>query len=736
MNNPLLTATRLLLARRSLAALALLASPLYAQDDTGLPSGDLEEIVVVGIFEESDRVTGSAHRVDQQLLETFRHDDINRVLNFIPGVYAREEDGFGLRPNIGLRGGSADRSQKVTLMEDGVLFAPAPYSAPAAYVFPITSRIVNVEVYKGPSSVEFGPQTIGGAINLVSAPIPSSPAFEAALGGGSDGYRSAHLRAGNRFDRTGVLAEYVHIASDGFKSLDQGGDTGFSKNELMLKADREFDVGTLELRLGYADEVSNETYLGLTDADLRSRPHRRYQASELDRMDWELATGRASWNQQLWGASFTATGYIQRFDRAWRKFNNFSGADIREVLANPEGPFNQVFVDILRGTNTDGFGGTVDDIRIGTNDRSFLSGGSQGTFAWEFAGRFEHRLTLGARYHYDRIDRLHDELGYEQTSGTIVRNAQSRTVTTVNSAETDAIALWIRDEINLNDRWMVVPGLRIESISNDFENELAGSSTGNDYVIVLPGIGARVAVTEEFTLLAGAHKGFSPAIPSPSGSLEAEEAINYELGGQWQGSLGRLELIGYYSDYSNLTAICTVASGCAATNLDSQTNAGEVETRGIEAGWSHDFETGSFTVPVMFTYTFTDAEFGEAFSSSNPQFGDVIPGDELPYIPPHRANASIGLNGSRWGAHASITYTERMRDQAGRGSFNSSEGSDASTVLDLAVHFDVGQSWTLSGRIDNVTDEVDVVSRRPFGARPMKPRTVRLEARYQLPQGR
>ncbi|MEM7284530.1 MAG: TonB-dependent receptor plug domain-containing protein, partial [Pseudomonadota bacterium] len=251
-----------------------------------------EEIVVVGIFEESDRVTGSAHRIGQDLLEEFRHDDINRVLNFVPGVYLREEDGFGLRPNIGLRGGSSDRSQKVTLMEDGVLFSPAAYSAPAAYFFPLTQRMIAVEVFKGPSSIEFGPQTIGGAINLVSAPIPQTTEFELGIAAGSDAYRSAQLRTGGKLGEFGVLAEFVHIGSDGFKDLDGGGDTGFEKNELSLKIDRELGPGVLELRLGYADEVSDETYLGLTEDDFRADSVRRYGASALDRMDWEWYGGR------------------------------------------------------------------------------------------------------------------------------------------------------------------------------------------------------------------------------------------------------------------------------------------------------------------------------------------------------------------------------------------------------------------------------------------------------------
>lgn len=275
-------------------ALAQAVNNNSESDDT-----EIDEIVVTGLFENEDRVTGSAHRIGEVVLEEFQYNDINRVLNLVPGVYAREEDGVGLRPNIGLRGSSAERSQKVALMEDGVLLAPAPYSAPAAYFFPLSARMVGVEVFKGPASIQYGPQTIGGAINLISAPIPDGNAAMIELSGGSDGYRHLHTRGGLQTETFGFLAEYMHLGSDGFKSLDNGGDTGFDKNELVLKGAVELGPGNLELRLTYADEVSNETYLGLTEEDLRANPQRRYAASALDRMEWDWISGRADWRQSF-----------------------------------------------------------------------------------------------------------------------------------------------------------------------------------------------------------------------------------------------------------------------------------------------------------------------------------------------------------------------------------------------------------------------------------------------------
>src|SRR5690606_35041039 len=101
-----------------------------AERETAEGEGGAEttEAVNVSVFGKSTtrRVTGSAHRIDEKELQRFEDDNIHRTLTRVPGVYVRGEDGYGLRPNIGIRGGSSDRSKKVTLLENGVLLGPAP----------------------------------------------------------------------------------------------------------------------------------------------------------------------------------------------------------------------------------------------------------------------------------------------------------------------------------------------------------------------------------------------------------------------------------------------------------------------------------------------------------------------------------------------------------------------------------------------------------------------------------
>ena len=134
----------------------------------------LEGIEIIGDKQTAKQLPGSGYVVDQEQLKTEAIDDINQALKTVPGLYIREEDAAGLRPNIGIRGATSERSEKITLMEDGVLIAPAPYTAPEAYYFPTILRMQSIEVLKGASMLKYGPQTTGGVLNMISTPIPTS----------------------------------------------------------------------------------------------------------------------------------------------------------------------------------------------------------------------------------------------------------------------------------------------------------------------------------------------------------------------------------------------------------------------------------------------------------------------------------------------------------------------------------------------------------------------------------
>lgn len=706
--------------------LLLIAAPAAAEDqpparpitDAELEALALETVETVEI--EGKAPPGSHATVDEATLERSEHDDIHKVLAHVAGVYLRDEDGYGLRPNIGMRGAAAERSAKVALMEDGVLIAPAPYSAPAAYYFPLVTRMSRVDVIKGPSAVLYGPNTVGGAVNLRSAPMAEERAgyVDAALG--SDLYGKLHGRFTERGRGWALQGEYVKLRTEGFKELDGGGDTGFDKDD----ASAWLRLGdSLDLRAGYAREGSNETYTGLSDADFDGAPQRRYRGTQLDRMDWDHVRLRADHKAELSPSRrVLTTAYRHTFHRVWGKVDAFVGErDLAGVLAAPEAGSNAIYYALLTGAADSQ--SPEEELVRGINDRRFVSQGAQSTFSAEARwGKTFHQLDAGARIHFDRADRRRHEDAYRMMSGTLVRSERARATVLDARAETIALALFAQDRLTW-DRLEVVLGTRIELLDTRYADYLGDQHTDGSTSVVIPGGGALYHLTDALSVLAGVHRGFVPAAPALEADLRPELSVNYEAGARWRSGVLAADVIGFFSDYSNLKGTCTFSTGCAATQEGDQFDGGRVHVGGVEAQIAAEIAVGGgLRVPLAASYTFTRSSFQTAFSSSFAAWGDVMPGDELPYLPVHQASLAAALGGERWEVGSSLRWHGEVRDVAGQGPVVAAERGDALLTIDLSAHVELRRWAELYVTVDNVLDEQVVVSRRPYGARPNAPR--------------
>ena len=212
---------------RTLAAAALFANAPIRLEEAVL---DLPQALVEAVTMTGGRPMGVPGAVTVLSAKTLRRHgdvDVSRALRSVPGVYIQEEDGFGLRPNIGLRGSGSERSSRISVLEDGVPIAPAPYTAPSAYYFPSAGRMNGIEVLKGASQIAHGPNTVGGAINLISTPIPADLSGRVDGRIGSFGTGRLHVHVGDGSGRIGWMVEALQAGSRGFKALDRGGPTGF-----------------------------------------------------------------------------------------------------------------------------------------------------------------------------------------------------------------------------------------------------------------------------------------------------------------------------------------------------------------------------------------------------------------------------------------------------------------------------------------------------------------------------
>lgn len=707
---------------------------------------DLDKIYITGGEDDIHRLPGSATLIDEVALEAFEYTDIHRILNAVPGVNLQEEDGYGLRPNIGLRGTSPERSKKVTIMEDGVLSGPAPYSAPAAYYFPNVSRMSAVEVFKGPATTQYGPATIGGAVNLVSRAIPFIAEGELDAQYGQYNFQRYNAYYGEQVGDFGYLIEGLNVSTDGFKELDSGSsETGFERNDVNLKTSWQ-SLGsinqTFQLKLGYADEKSNETYMGLTRDDFDADPYRRYAASQLDNMQWDHQQIHFSHNLELdSGLSFNTDLYRNTYQRDWFKVNGFhksAGVSIQEVLKDPTSGSNPDFYKVLTGEASSST--AAERIRIGNNGREYISQGIQTRANLNFVtGSLDHELELGLRLHQDQIERDHTEQNYAmQIGGVLIAEGVVENIK-LNKGEAQALAIYAKDEISFGDNTLTL-GLRSEQISTQLTDyKDADKNSKSNESVLLPGVGIYSQLMPEAGVLAGVHQGYSATPPGQDGDVESEKSLNFELGVRFDFNgfnLGQGEIIAFLNDYSQLTSSCSFNLGCDNNDQGDQVNAGEAQVMGVEAAWKLTREFAGYSFPVALTYTFTQAEFGKEFKDIKGAFGNagqvIFAGDELAYVPLHRLNAQLGIERSAWKANLSALYQSEMRDTPGQGSIADNEIIDAYMVLDLSTSYQALPTLQVYGTVDNLLANDYVVASMPYGYRPGKPRSANLGVKYKF----
>jgi Fe(3+) dicitrate transport protein len=746
--SPLLTA---------FGAVLFLSTSVFSTSAFANDNSFMEEVTIVGHRADEHQISGAAQYIGEAQLEEQTYSDIQKILRQAPGVSLQIEDGYGLRPNISIRGVATERSGRITLLEDNVLISPAPYSAPSAYYFPTAGRMHAVEILKGPAAISQGPYTIGGAMNMISTPIPSAVKGAVIAEASQDNTYRLHATYGNTMDNGfGFLLETHQWQSDGYQDIDRSGnDTGLDVEDYTVKLGYSADRHSIELKLQYAKQDSNQSYLGLTDNNFSDDPYRRYGLSALDNIHTEHQQQILRYQFEVSNSLiFTATAYNNEHERDWFKTEGIDLDGSVDAQSFSRTSWSNVINAINTGDSLNGYSssdlqsildGTSDtpqgSIQIRSNSREYFSRGIQLGLDWEVqSDSISHSIQIGLRLHEDEEDRLQRNSNYHQADGELILDDAGLLGNAGNRLqEAEALAFHIVDRIEFGD-WVLTPGLRYEDIDqkrtrweirNGRTDDPASraddnfrSSRNNSTQVLLPGIGVLYALNESTTLVAGVHKGFTA--PSNSPDVDEEEAINYELGVRYEGQNLRAEAIYFLSDYDNLLGECTASSGSDCTIGDAF-NGDAATVQGIELVMSTDLaRRADFSVPLSFNYTYIDSEFDSDIADTD-FFGSVSAGDPIPYIPEHQFNISVGFEMNRWRSYLNVNYVDKVCVRASCSAF---ETTDSSLTVDLSSRFEVSNLIDVYAKIENLTGEEDIMGRQPYGARPNKDRTATLGIRF------
>jgi len=704
-------------AHRHLLAFAALLSlaPAALQAQTAAAAqaderNDLPAVTILGSRLDQQRQPGSTAVVDEQAFENSRAFTVNEVLRKLPGVHVRDEEGFGLRPNISVRGLNPTRSTKVTLLEDGVPLAYAPYGDNASYYFPPVDRFTSVELVKGVGKLAYGPQTIGGVINFrTPAPARRTGGF-VELKGGSRDLLDAKVQA----SVGGFLLDATRKRGDGARD-----NTSSELTDLNVKG--RFDLGgghLLTAKLSHFVEDSVVTYSGLTAAELNLLGP-RYNPFKNDTFEIERTGGSLTHRWAIGGGrTLTTQAYAAYFDRDWwRQSSTTTDGQCGAAFTNARLAGRMVNVDACNANQG----------RL----RAYATYGVDSRFGTSYTlGGVTSLLDIGVK--------LHDESQKRLQVNTSSPTGRTGTVVENNIRYTRAYAAFVSNRIEFGENVVVTPIMRYESIENRRENRLTGrigTDTLNEWI---PGIGASWKFTQTTTLFAGVHRGFAPPRTEDiidgngtSTDVGAERSLNTELGVRTETLDGlSAQLTLFNNRFDRLIAVGSIAGG--STPLAE----GKATFRGLELSGSWYPQAGAlkgwFSTAAL-TWLPT-AEQNTAFRQvvGGAVVAGSVAGNRQPYAPERLATMTVGYDSDAWmvqleGVHTSQQFSDFANTVAGTA--NGQAGIiGRHTIFNLTGHWSINRSWLLFATVKNLQDDLYIVD-RTRGIQVGQPRLVHLGLR-------
>jgi Fe(3+) dicitrate transport protein len=674
------------------------------------------EVIVIGERDNLLRIPGSGATIETEDLERARVFTVNEALRQTAGVYPRDEEGLGLRPNIGVRGLSPTRSSEVLLLEDGLPLTYGPYGDNATYSHPPLRRFERIEILKGASQIRFGPHTVGGVVNYISPRAPDTFSGSLFVAGGDEGYGEAAVSIGGPFAGFRALG---YASTTTFDGVRDNHDLEFADYSLRLERTLAPDH-ELVARFSINREDSQVSYSGLTEAEFAADPYGNPFPN--DRFETQRYTGAITHGWQVSpSVDLTTSVYSLYFNRDWwRQSSNSS--------QRPSDASDPTCASMANLNTTCGSEGRL---------REYHQYGIESRLNWQFAFLgADADLEAGVRYHRERQSRLqiNADTPTGRTPGTSVNGGTPEN----NLRHAEA---WSGFSLLTLDygRLAISPGVRVEAIEYERTNRLTGQTGSTDLTEVIPGLGVTYDINDSVVVYGGVHRGFSPPriediVTNAGGTIDlgAEESVNWEIGLRGSPARGfHIDLSYFLMEFENQIVPSSVAGGVGAT----LTSAGETHHSGFEATARYSLrdaglmQNDDLYFRTAITYV-GEAEFvGTRFSSIS-GFGAVsVSGNRLPYAPEWIASAAVGYEFGEWlNLQAEVQYTgEMFTDDLNTVTpiANGQRGLiDDATVVNLTTNLTPNDGpATYFVTVKNVFDELYIVD-RARGILPGAPRLV------------
>ena len=657
-----------------IGAMGYAHSPLMAKEI------ELPSINVIDRQEgEASSIPGAIDIISPEEMEMIQPASLQDALKIVPGVNARDEEGYGAIPNIGIRGLSPNRSTKVLILEDGAPIQPSLFLSNASYYSPPVERISSIEVLKGATGLRYGPNTIGGVINYQS----KTPLKDGIVKGklGSHGYRLLELEAGTSSEQKSMGGGINLITSEanGFRN------NGYRMNDILVKGGMAIGQSQwLGLKLTRYENEINTSYVGLRPDEFIHTPTKNPAPDD------QFLSNRTSFdiNHELEIDTSTKLKTLMYWSQLERNFWR------RDVASKTR-----------QGTSFVDCGGTAYCV-TGRNRNFDMLGIDSRLFTNYQAFGIQNESEIGIRLHSETMSNKTERsnAGPRARTGVITGNENN---------DAKAVALYLQNRFLFTDQFAVTPGVRVESYRQNRKNEMNGVQGQANNTELVPGIGATWQLAPELQLYSSFYKGFAPAMISAAISgdgvdqkLDAERSMNIEFGFRGQAQKWTYEGAAFRMDFSNQIVNQALSGGI------SKTNGGQSLHQGAEGALGYAI-TSAWSVLANTTYI-PVAEF---------KGGTLGPiGNRIPYTP--KLTGNLGLNYSKDGLksflnayHVSSQYADSANTV--QESNDGTKGLIPSfTTLNWSIVYSPQKDLKLFGVVRNLFDKKFISGRSPDGIFP------------------
>jgi len=622
-----------------------------------------------------------------------------QIFGKTPGITIWENDGSGIQLGVASRGLNPNRSWEFNVRMNGYDITPDPMGYPEAYFTPPMEVVEQIEIIRGASSLQFGPQ-FGGLMNFVLRKPDKSTRFTAETINtfGSNGLFSSFNYVGGTEGKWNYTAYYQKRVGNGWRENGYF-NTDHAHIELNYAASNKLKLG---MEMTYMTTESQQPG-GLTDAQFEEDPNQ--------------STRSRNWFSTPWFVPSFSAEYLvsQKTKLSLKAFGTLAERNS---------------VGFVRPINVE------DDLGNRQVDRDFYTTyGSELRLSSSYTmfGK-EHTLMSGVRYFNGHIDRKQlgggtsgTDMDFSVAAGDYRRDLDFSNVN---------MAAFAENLFRFSDKFLVTAGMRLESIRSVMEGQL-NLANGNPQVLdlisrtrsfALLGVGAEYHVTPGTEFYTNFSQAYRPVLISdltPPATTDVidpnlKDSRGYNVDFGYRGSL--FSYLKFDLSYFNLNYADRIGT-IAQTREDGsiyqfRSNLGNSISKGFEGYVELDPITALFQssrigyLHLFASLAFIDATYQD-FAITSVSNGEIqtrnLNGNQVENAPRkinrYGATYNLGKFSMTWQmSDIGMAYADALNTEAPNATATVGV-IPAYRVQDLSASWNVWKQHSVKTGVNNLTDE-------------------------------